>query len=126
MVKSDILERYRSEISTLSSGDLGKETTLIEFKGLSGGVLGECNGLAQTIYINSKYWDSLDEREKLILIAHEFYHCNCFKFKHEDVVSSSEGCPESYMSANAGTRYCTFLYFQQYTNQIAQGCNYKY
>lgn len=120
------LERYRAEINMLSKGDLGKLNTLIEFKELENDILGMCNGITRTININSKYWDYLDQRERFILIAHEFFHCDCPKYEHNDKLTKYDICPESYMSSKAGTKSCTFFYFQQYLNQIAQGCKYKY
>lgn len=79
-------------------------------------VLGVCLPLYQTIVINSRTWDELDEDEKFLLVAHELGHCH-FKHGHSEL-NFQDGCPFTIMAPHMPSRSCISRYSQWYYMQI--------
>lgn len=87
--------------------------------------IGRCNPIMRTITIDINYWKKSTYKEKILLLAHEYYHCNCLK-SHNDSIDNTVGCYNSYMSSYSQSKWCVDLKFEKYLKQIKQGCDYDY
>ena len=78
--------------------------------------------LTHEIDISQKHWYTLTDKQKLLLVAHELYHCKCVKPGH---ISGefSDGCPSTYMDSAIPNYFCAEGRWKDYKKQIAKGCN---
>ena len=122
------LAEYVGLVMTLSKGDLYDDDITIGFKnhfdlnGSTGMTIGRCTFHIQEIDINKQFWIIATHIEKLILVAHELNHCVCFK---DHITKEFEdGCP-SYMGSTHPSQKCLDDNFNNYINEIRQGCGLK-
>jgi hypothetical protein len=89
-------------------------------------VVGTCNyALASQvpeIDIRKDYWQWYNTRQKLILLAHEYFHCQCPFFGHIEG-DMKDGCPKDFMNPMLPGRVCIRKHWQHYEKQIKEGCN---
>jgi hypothetical protein len=124
------LEPYVSQIKGMSKGRLGSQVTRMGFgtlKTRKGGqvVIGRCEFLYMNgfqIIINESSWDDLTSDEKLLLIAHELYHCECNARGHNDH-KDELSCPKFYMNSSIPNMHCIRNNFDSYMSQIKLGCD---
>ena len=88
-------------------------------------VIGSCTlsifPLEYEIDISPLYWAVANDKERLLLIAHEMRHCVCKEFVHYDD-KFQDGCHKSYMSAVTESDKCVNDHFDDYLTEISKGC----
>ena len=122
------LDAYRNYINLLSNGKIGKKSTsigMVEYEPKNPNLLGRClfttNPLGKEIDIVKDQWYYLSDERKLILVAHEFIHCDCTRFGHEEKYFK-DGCPTTIMDAYLPDEKCVEDHFYEYMSQIQKGC----
>lgn len=121
------VEEIRDKISQISNGKLGKNKYFkFNFKREDSNFLGRCHLYSGIITINENYWETLTRNDKVHLIAHELYHCECLSLGHDNRLDSENICPKSYMYPSQTTQSCASFYNEVYLNQIKKGCDFDY
>lgn len=124
------LEEYRIKVRELSEGKLGDDRPVGFISKIAGQetVLGRCiltfENLTFEIDIIKDYWYSLSERRRILLMAHEFVHCQCNDL-HTDVEYKTDGCPKSFMNPYLIDEWCARRYYHKYISEMKKGCNFK-
>lgn len=89
------------------------------------GVAGFCAWvlpLSYDIDISKETWVRSTYENKVLLVAHEMYHCVCKNIVHDDR-EDIYGCPESYFHPSMPPVYCAKEHFDKYLQQVAKGCD---
>lgn len=127
--KTEELEKYRRILQFTSNKQLGAAHIPIGFIKESireNGTLlaGKCVVTLQypfrEIEININYWKLASFESKLLLLAHEFGHCEC-GLMHKDL-KDKNGCPYSYMSTYTSSDKCNKDNFYRYIKEMEKGC----
>ena len=87
-----------------------------------GEYIGRCNPVTRTIIINKLYWETMTQKERIITLAHELYHCNCIRTHNNKI---KNGCYDSYMSSYNTSGLCLKNNYDKYIEQIKLGCEYE-
>lgn len=131
-VKVPELEVYRDVIAEISDNNLGVENTNLYFaKDIENEdetkiTLATCtrfdfNFLGNNfIEINERYWYSLTEVQRVVLLSHELLHCDCDKGHINDLLE--DGCESSIMHEYAPDLSCINKHFVRYMTEIKLGC----
>ena len=123
------LKYYYDEIVRISGGKLeDKKLTMgiVEHSDINmnkksrSSIVGVCYYYLNEISISSRFLYSNDLKSNLLLVAHEMYHCKCFK-SHTDK-KLEDGCP-SYMNSVVPSIECVQKNFDKYKEEIRQGCD---
>lgn len=122
------VKKITQEIYKESNGELGK--TYVFFDDIKQGkegtiTLAYCNqnNIKNFIVVNRDSWKDLSYSRKKLLLAHEFYHCDCEKghINGYRLVKRSV-CATHYMNPYLPSEACVGKYYLQYINQIKKGC----
>ena len=119
------LEDYRYKILKMSDGKLGHTLIPLNFikpeKLKDGDLLGRCTkaGFIKWVDIVETKWYTLTERKKLILLAHEFKHCQCYATHVEEKIGD---CPKSLMNSSMISNKCAIDNWSRYEKEIRRGC----
>lgn len=89
-------------------------------------VIGSCNflplSLSWEIDIRQDFWRYIDTNQRILLVAHEIKHCQCFVLFHDDELLD-DGCAKSFMTTNLQEAYCSRKHFTRYIEEMKRGCN---
>lgn len=122
------LEKYRGYVQKISNDKLGNREISIGFikrpdKKLN--LLGVCtftlDNLGKEIDIVEEAWQNLTHDEKLLLVAHEFRHCECNEFGHKEVYFD-DGCSKTIMHEYLSDLKCVKKHMNSYLAEIRRGC----
>ena len=119
------LEDYRTKLLEMSGDKLGTymiPLNFIEPEKYKDGteLVGRCRiGLFKSVDIVEAKWYSLIERRKLLLLAHEFKHCQCFEKHTDDMIGK---CPKSLMHTYTMSNDCAIINWNRYKKEIERGC----
>ena len=123
------LEKYRGYVKDISKGKLGNKEISIGFRKYSKddpNLLGVCTftleNLGKEIDIIKEAWDYLSHDEKLILVAHEFRHCECNEFGHKEEYFSDK-CSKTIMHKYLPYGGCIKKHMDNYLEEIGRGCD---
>lgn len=125
------LEEYRVKIQKISKNRLGNNDIRMNFRGpaplgkntvLIGRCVFNLATLNYEVDIVDSTWYIKNEKRRLMLVAHEFIHCQCTFYFHEDS-KLKDGCPSSIMSSLEPSYRCVEKHWSIYKNQIKNGCN---
>jgi hypothetical protein len=127
-VPSTELEKYRKIVQEISNNKLGTKDFTIGFIKAPKKVpnlLGRCtfilNNFNKEIDIVESAWYDLGYAEKIILIAHEFKHCECNMYYHiKD--KYSDDCPKNIMNEHLPIGLCIVTHLNDYMADIRRGC----
>jgi hypothetical protein len=122
------IEIVRKRLVKMSDGAFGQPdipTGFVE-KFDKESVIGSCDiivedGFTPEIDIKRSTWYRYPEDLRLVLLAHEYGHCQCNFFKHFDGVDKWN-CPKHFMHSSLGSYWCVIKNFKKYIDQIKQGC----
>lgn len=78
--------------------------------------------LSYDIDISRETWLRSSYENKVLLVAHEMYHCVCKNIIHDDR-EDNYGCPESYFHSSMPPSQCAKDNFNKYLKQVAKGCD---
>ena len=87
-------------------------------------IAGTCNYVLPfsfEIDINKSTWDRAGYMSRLLLVAHEMYHCVCKNIGHDDR-EDLIGCPESYNHPSMPPTICVNMNSEKYLKQVEKGC----
>ena len=87
-------------------------------------IAGTCNYVLPASYeidINRDTWKKSSYLSKLLLVAHEMYHCVCKNLIHNDS-EDLIGCPQSYFHPSMPPVVCLQHNYERYLKQVEQGC----
>lgn len=122
------LEKYRGFVNIISNGGLGNRDITLGFRkydSKNSGLLGVCTftllTLGKEIDIVEEAWQYLSHNEKLLLVAHEFRHCECNEFGHKEVYFS-DGCSKTIMHKYLQDSKCIEKHIGDYLEEIRRGC----
>jgi len=131
---SNELEHTRGLLKELSDGKLGADRVSIAFSKelpeyVKGSdvffVMGRCNfswsNMQFEVDINKTRWYYQPLRRKLMLLAHEFGHCQCVNFTHTDK-KLKDGCASHYMNGQLPQDNCIDKHWNRYVKQMKEGC----
>lgn len=122
------LKYYYDEVVALSGGKLSNPEMTMGLaeshemnlnKKASTEIIGLCYMNLNEVSINRRFFESNGMRRNLLLIAHEMYHCTCWK-SHTDK-KLKDGCP-SYMNAMIPSKKCIDKNYYEYIEEISKGC----
>lgn len=126
---SDTLEHYRKELYKKSKGNLGREYTKLGF--YEGNPVGRPNtvgfctfSLSQVSFIigiKRSFWQWAPHRERLLVLAHEYGHCDCKMFWHTEKFLK-DGCPAHFMYKQVPETRCLDRHWEMYERQFATPC----
>ena len=122
------LEKYRGYVYNLSEGKLGTNEYSLGFIKTpkdSPKLLGECTfvlgHLNKEIDIVEDKWYFLSHNSKILLIAHEFRHCECNQYYHSEEYFL-DGCSKSYMDSYLPDEFCVEDHMEHYIDELRRGC----
>lgn len=122
------LERYRKTLYEISKGKLGNPDYSIGFIARSinnPNLAGQCSfvigKMNKEIDIVKEYWQNVTVAERLLLLAHEYRHCECNYLSHTSDYYL-DGCSKSYMDSFTIDTRCIKLHLNDYLNEIRKGC----
>jgi hypothetical protein len=131
---SSDLEYTRELLKDLSKGALGDDRVSIEFRKdlpeyIKGTdvffVMGRCNfswsNMRFEVDINENRWYYQSSKRKLMLLAHEFGHCQCVNFTHTDKLMK-DGCASHFMNGQLPQVMCINKHWNRYVKQMKEGC----
>ena len=131
---SNELEHTRGLLKDLSNGKLGADRVSIQFSRELPEyvrdadvffVMGRCNfswsNMQFEVDINETRWYYQSLRRKLLLLAHEFGHCQCVNFTHTDK-KLKDGCTSHYMNGQLPQNDCIDKHWNRYVKQMKEGC----
>ena len=134
VTKLDGHTKTSNELKDISNGKLGADRVSIQFsrelpehrKGADVFfVMGRCNfswsNMKFEVDINEVRWYYQPLRRKLMLLAHEFGHCQCVNFTHTDK-KLKDGCASHYMNGTLPQDSCIDKHWNRYVNQMKEGC----
>src|SRR5690606_38062062 len=76
---NDEVDTVAGIVENISNNSLSTKLIKIGFSELPDNVLGRCYVVPRVIQINPKIWTNLTDKSKILLVAHEMYHCSCYK-----------------------------------------------
>lgn len=128
LVPDSKLELHRKNIYAISNGRLGTGDYTLGFikapKDIPN-LLGVCtftlSNFSKEIDIVDPAWYGLSNARKMILVAHEFKHCECNYYSHTDEVFSDD-CSKSIMGEFLPSEMCVKKHFDVYLAEIRRGC----
>jgi hypothetical protein len=122
------LDKYRAKIYKMSKGKLGTKNISLGFIKTPKDkqeLLGVCTFILpkfqNEIDITVPSWYYLSDRRKLLLVAHEYRHCECDHYYHTDE-KLEDGCPQSIMHTYLIEDKCVNRHFGRYVDEIRRGC----
>ena len=122
------LEKYRGYVQKISKGKLGNKEITIgyrKFNDKDPNLLGVCTftleNLGKEIDIVEEAWQYLSHNEKLLLVAHEFRHCECNELGHEERYFKDK-CSKTIMHKYLPDRGCIKKHMNDYLEEIRRGC----
>lgn len=122
------LEKYRGYVNIISNGSLGNKDITIGYRKYSKddpNLLGVCTftleNLGKEIDIVEEAWQYLTHNEKLLLVAHEFRHCECNELGHEERYFSDK-CSKTIMHKYLPDDRCIKKHIGDYLEEIRRGC----
>lgn len=130
---SEELEKYRHYLVKLSNNELGNSRKILlgffknnpEPDSEGNYVIGTCSFTLESfcgqIEINSLYWSQATFVQRILLLAHEYYHCQCMSLGHNNKILD-DGCPSTYMSPKASSFECLNRHKLRYLKQLKKGC----
>lgn len=76
------------------------------------------------VKINTHWWNNANDKERILLTAHELRHCACKgkKMMHIDGTEGTFSCPKHYMHFQMANRLCIMFNYNKYVDQIKKGC----
>jgi len=96
--------------------------TKIIFMSLEGNTVGKCNPFSNVITIDPTYWFSWSTAlERKALIYHEYVHCSCFLFVHENKMLE-DGCSSSIMNETLPDDTCIDAHEEEYMKDLRELC----
>ena len=123
------LEKYREYVYKITDGKLGDRDFSIGFIELDlkrHTLLGECTFVLpyfnKEIDIVGIHWLFLTEKRKILLIAHEYRHCECNQYYHNND-KFKDGCPKSYFNEYLPDDECIESHYTEYLSEIKRGCD---
>jgi hypothetical protein len=92
-------------------------------------VIGTCSwftnwdniALIPQIQLHRETWGRYTNTQKIILLAHELYHCEC-DGDHKDEYFE-DGCQAHYMHSYMPSKSCINDHWEEYSKQIKKGCS---
>lgn len=120
------LDVHREALLIITEGKLGTKDIRVGFSPkLGSGTVGRCNfvwsSLSHEIDINMSHWNYFTSPEKIVVLAHEYIHCQCNFYGHLGE-RFSDGCPDNIMYPMLPERACINRHYGLYLKQIKQGC----
>jgi len=77
-----------------------------------------CNTLYTTITIKKGYWDKQSEKNKILILGHEFLHC--YRGAEHKKRYGNGMCPKSIMYPASPGKWCSQVNFEEYTKEIKE------
>ncbi len=122
------LEMYRGFVQKVSKGKLGNKKISLGFRGYNDddpNLLGVCtftlSNLGKEIDIVEEAWHYLTHVEKLLLVAHEFRHCECNELGHSEDYFEDK-CSKTIMHKYLPDLKCVKKHMNEYLAEIRRGC----
>lgn len=126
---AETVEHYRKKLKKMSKGELGGDHVRIGFFDKfkkKPNTIGFCTFDVQqfsfVIGLKKSYWNKSNPRQRLLLLAHEFGHCDCLKWGHTKTLRQ-DGCPKHFMYPEMPHKYCINRYWEDYARQITEPCD---
>jgi hypothetical protein len=120
------LEGYREYIYDLTEGKLGNPDFSVGFIKERDNLLGECTFVLpffnKEIDIVGIKWLFLSQKRRILLIAHEYRHCECDHYYHIND-KFKDGCPKSYFNEYLPDDECVESHYVEYLSEIKRGCD---
>jgi len=127
------IEKSRKMLYDITEGSLGDRKISIGFmrfseykKYGSSTVIGTCNLVlseaSSEIDIRKDYWYSFSLKEQILLLGHEYFHCQCPFFGHINGVLEDR-CPADFMNSSIPDSICINRHWDIYEKQLKEGCN---